>query len=83
MEKKLRLVPLILLLLYFLIIGNSENYGFEIKIGVLTFIVLTAIIIAWMNYKKGNITKQRLQMAVIFSLFGIGVYLYLLFTFKP
>src|SRR5690606_7676847 len=81
--KKLRLLPLLLVLLY-VVVDSLFELAFEVKLVYLILLILTSFGAMFYLYKKKQVPKKRLIIFLVFAGISIaltlGMYLYTIYN---
>ena len=76
--KRIKFLPFLLLIIYFLLVGNNENISFEIKIILLSIILLISIIVVLYLKKRIQIDNIKLYIFLFFIVLSIASTFYYL-----
>lgn len=70
--KRIKFLPFLLLIIYFLLVGNNENIAFEIKIILLSIILLISIVVVFYLKKRIQIENIKLYIFLFFIVLSIA-----------
>ena len=76
--KAIRFLPFLLLIIYFLLVGNNENISFEIKFIMLSIILLISIVVVIYLKKQSKIENIKVYIFLFFILLSIVSTIYYL-----
>jgi hypothetical protein len=76
--KRIKFLPFLLLIIYFLLVGNNESISFEIKIILLSIILLISIVVVFYLKKRIQIENTKIYIFLFFIILSIAYTLYYL-----
>lgn len=74
MNKKIRIIPLLLLVIYILTIGRSDKVSFEIKLFIIVFITLISLFVVHKMSRNGDLSNKRIYIFLAFLVITLGLF---------
>lgn len=74
MNKKIRIIPLLLLVIYILTIGRSDKVSFEIKLFIIVFITLISLFVVYKMSRNGDLSNKRIYIFLAFLVITLGLF---------
>lgn len=76
MEKRIKLLPLFLILFFLIIVARSNFLDDYTKLGILVFIIIIGNIVFFRKYKNGEIKKESLYIFIFSLILTLVIFLY-------